>query len=88
MKKHNKFKNSKKITKTNEILLEATLQFLTDYAPIRLSRNLRKLLLDYVSQNRNYLPLDFDLLLNDFIILFDFLDVLEDQYRNNNIKKL
>jgi len=44
----------------------------------RFSRNLRKLLLDYISQNKDCLPIDFDVCLNDFNILWNFLDLLDD----------
>lgn len=42
----------------------------------RLSKNLRKILLDYIGQNKDWLPVDFDLQLNDLNLLFDLLDAL------------
>lgn len=42
----------------------------------RLSTNLRRILLQYISDNKDYLPVDFDIQLNDINILLDFLDNL------------
>ena len=78
MKKLNDSKKNKKVTKTNEVILDAALEFISDSSPTRFSRNLRKLLLDYISQNKDCLPIDFDVCLNDFNILWNFLDILDD----------
>ena len=43
----------------------------------RLSNSLRIVLLEYVAQNKDCLPLDFDLQLNDWNMLFDFLAVIK-----------
>lgn len=40
----------------------------------RLSGSLRTILLDYISQNKNYLPVDLDLQLNEWNMLFKLLD--------------
>src|SRR5665647_155456 len=81
MKKLNNQKQMKRLEKTNDVILDAALQFISDSSPTRFSRNLRKLLLDYISQNKDCLPIDFDVCLNDFNILWNFLDILDDLYR-------
>ena len=58
----------------NKVVQNAALQFIEDCTPLRLSRNLRKLLLDYISQNKDCLPVDFDVYLYDLNMLFDFLE--------------
>lgn len=72
-------KNTKP-SNSNKIILEATHTLISGYSGKQFSRSLRKLLLDYIAQNRNYLPLDFDLFLNDINMLLDFLNTLEDQH--------
>lgn len=42
----------------------------------QLSTNLRRILLQYISDNKDYLPVDFDIQLNDINVLLDFLDNL------------
>jgi len=70
-----KNKTTKKFKKNKEVQ-KAALQFIEDCATLRLSRNLRKILLDYISQNKDCLPVDFDVYLYDFNMLFDFLEVI------------
>jgi hypothetical protein len=40
----------------------------------RTSKSLRTIVLDYISTQRNALPIDFDVWLYDFSLLFDILD--------------
>ena len=61
----------------NKILRTAALQFISDINPSRFSRNLRKLLLDYISQNKDCLPVDFNVMLNDLNNLFELLDKID-----------
>lgn len=72
-----KNKHHKNIRKPNKDLQNAVLRFMEDASP-HFSRNLRNLLLDYISQNMGCLPIDFDVCLKDFNNLFAFLDVIED----------
>ncbi len=74
-----KIKHAAKLRKPNKSLQNAALQFIADSSPFRFSRNLRNLLLDYISQNKDCLPVDFDSYLNDFTNLFAFLDKIDDQ---------
>lgn len=48
--------------------------FLSGTDTKRLSTSLRKILLDFIAENKDYLPIDFDLQLADLNMLFDFLD--------------
>ena len=52
------------------------LTFTSNINPQRLSTNLRRIILQYISDNKDYLPVDFDIQLNDINVLFDFLDNL------------
>lgn len=52
------------------------LTFTSNINTQRLSTNLRRILLQYISDNRDYLPVDFDIQLNDINVLLDFLDTL------------
>lgn len=52
------------------------LTFTSNINSQRLSTNLRRILLQYISENKDYLPVDFDIQLNDINILLDFLDNL------------
>lgn len=74
-----KIKQHVKIKNNNIVLQTAALQFIADCTPFRFSRNLRKLLLDYISQNKDYLPVDFDVYLLDFNNLFELLDKIDDE---------
>ena len=40
----------------------------------RLSSTLRRIILDYIGENKDYLPIDFNLQLSDINMLFDFLE--------------
>ena len=74
-------KKGNRTVKTNEsdnVLHTAAMQFIADCTPFRFSRNLRKLLLDYISQNKDYLPVDFDIYLLDFNNLFELLDTIDE----------
>ena len=51
-----KDKHAFKQKESNDGLQTAALQFIADCTPFRFSRNLRKLLLDYISQNKDCLP--------------------------------
>ena len=73
-----KNKHALKLTKDNAVLKIAAMQFVSDCAPFRFSRNLRKLILDYISQNKDYLPVDFDIYLLDFNNLFELLDKIDE----------
>ena len=48
----------------------------------RMSINLRRLLLEYIAHNKNCLPIDFDIELNDFVALFEFFDSLSSLNKN------
>lgn len=52
------------------------LTFTSNINSQRLSTNLRRILLQYISENKDYLPVDFDIQLNDINIILDFLDNL------------
>ena len=73
-----KDKQPSKLKKNNSVLHTAAMQFIADCAPFRFSRNLRKLLLDYMSQNKDCLPVDFDIYLLDFSNLFELLDKIDE----------
>jgi hypothetical protein len=42
----------------------------------RIQKNLRTILLDYIAAYKDTLPLDFDIQLYDFQLLFELLDIL------------
>ena len=73
-----KNKHAPKQKQSNDVLHTAALQFIADCTPFRFSRNLRKLLLDYISQNKDCLPLNFDVYLLDFNNLFELLDTIDE----------
>ena len=75
-----KDKHAFKQKESNDGLQTAALQFIADCTPFRFSRNLRKLLLDYISQNKDCLPIDFDVYLLDFNNLFELLDKIDEVY--------
>ena len=58
-------------------ILQAVDEFNRSCNVVRLSKNLRTLLFDYIAQNKDWLPVDFDKQLNDYNNLFDLLAVLE-----------
>lgn len=66
-----------KHSRVDTLLLNAALQFMENASP-QFSRNLRNLLLDYISQNKDCLPVDFDVYLLDFNNLFALLDTIND----------
>ena len=63
--------------KHQQEILPAVDEFKQSCNIARLSKNLRTLLLDYIAQNKDWLPIDFDVQLNDYNNLFDLLAVLE-----------
>ena len=69
MKKKNKNSLQSKINKDVEILLE-------DMDAKLLSRFLRDMLIDYLLFNKDALPIDFDVSLNQLSVLFKVLDEL------------
>ena len=77
-----KDKHALKLKKDSAVLQAAAMQFVSDCTPFRFSRNLRKLLLDYISQNKDYLPLDFQIYLLDFNNLFELLDRIDEVARH------
>ena len=70
--------NSRKNNHVNHKLISALTVFLDASPPLRLSKHLRRILLDYISREKDYLPLDFDVYLTDLSNLFEFLDVAAD----------
>lgn len=46
----------------------------------RLSASLRAILLDYISQNKDYLPIDLDLQLKEWSMLFELLEEFNKQH--------
>ncbi len=75
-----KSKLSNKHRKPSKVLTQAAFNFIIDTSPVKLSRSLRNILFDYVSQNKNCLPVDFDITMNNFNNLFAFLDAIEDEF--------
>ena len=73
-------KPSKKQTDNaaNSKVLAALLVFIDSTPPLRLSKHLRRILLDYVSSEKDCLPVDFDVYLLDLSNLFEFLDAIAD----------
>ena len=72
-------KQQKQIKKRNKRIEKNAINFFSDITPHKFSRNLRNLLLDYLSQNINCLPVDFDATLNNLNSLFALLDSIEDE---------
>jgi len=60
----------------NPKLISALIVFLNASPPLRLSKHLRRILLDYISREKDCLPIDFDVYLSDLSNLFEFLDTL------------
>ena len=73
-----KNKHAPKQKQSNDVVQTAAMQFVSDCTSFRFSRNLRKLLLDYISQNKDCLPLNFDVYLLDFNNLFELLDTIDE----------
>ena len=75
-----------KLGKTSQTLLNENLQnaiarFYDESVPARVSRNLRRIFFDYLAHEKDALPVDFDLYLNDLANLFELLDALQDDSR-------
>ena len=68
--------NSHKNNLVNPKLISALTVFLDASPPLRLSKHLRRILLDYISREKDCLPIDFDVYLSDLSNLFEFLDAL------------
>jgi len=69
-----------KMAKTNnnsKQILAAVFEFNESCNVIRLKKTLRNMLLDYIAQNKDCLPLDFDRQLYDLGSLFNLLDIIE-----------
>ena len=65
--------NSHKNNDVNPKLITALTVFLD---ALRLSKHLRRILLDYISREKDCLPIDFDVYLSDLSNLFEFLDAI------------
>lgn len=70
-----KDKKSKGENYLSEKMQDKMRYFLQDHSPERVSRNLRKVLIDYLRSQQAGLPLEWDEILNDLESLFDLLDV-------------
>lgn len=70
--------NSHKYNRMNPKLISALTVFIDASPPLRLSKHLRRILLDYISREKDCLPIDFDVYLSDLSTLFDFLDALSE----------
>lgn len=77
MKKSNHYIKQRKLSKT---LLKIAMELVTDSPSSILSRSFRNILFDYISQNKDCLPLNFDSTINDLNKLFAFLDAIEDEF--------
>lgn len=75
-----KSKLSNKHRKPSKVLTQAAFNFMADSSALMFSRSLRNILFDYISQNKDCLPVDFDITMNDFNNLFAFLDAIEDEF--------
>ena len=62
----------------NPKLIAALVVFIDATPPLRLSKHLHRILLDYIAREKDCLPIDFDVYLSDFSSLFEFLDALID----------
>ena len=73
-------KSSKKQTDNavDPKVISALLGFIDSTPPIRLSKHLRRILLDYIAREKDCLPIDFDIYLIDLFSLFEFLDAILD----------
>ena len=58
--------------------ISALIIFIDTTPPLRISKHLRRILLDYIAREKDCLPVDFDVYLSDFANLFEFLDALND----------
>lgn len=63
-----------KLSKKHKLLL---LSFIEGTNISVLSSSLRTILLDYIAQNKDFLPIDFDVQLKEWSLLFEFLDSLK-----------
>ena len=54
---------------------------LSNYNLTRLNKSLRTILLDYIAAYKDTLPLDFDVHLYDFQLLFELLDALTEEQK-------
>jgi hypothetical protein len=69
---------SERIVREN--LQSAVARFYDAVEPVRASRNLRRIFFGYLLQERDALPVDFELYINDLANLFELLDAFEDNY--------
>ncbi|HSU26789.1 MAG TPA: hypothetical protein VLJ68_00285 [Chitinophagaceae bacterium] len=80
-------------SKRNKVLTEKFFQFIDHHPPVRVSRHLRNILLDYIShQVETGLPLDFHVYLWELYDLFELLDMAADEqsktiHKNNALQK-
>ena len=74
-----KSKPHSKHRKPSKALIKTAIEFITDSCPLMLSRSLRNIFFDYISQNKDCLPVDFDITINSFNSLFALLDAIEDE---------
>jgi len=58
----------------NPKVIAALLDLIDATPPLRLNKHLRRILLDYISREKDCLPIDFDIYLFDLSNLFEFLD--------------
>ena len=66
--------------KQNRELIRAVKDLMQSSPPIRLNKNLRRILLDYITSQSNALPLDFHVIINDISNLFSFLDFIDEYH--------
>lgn len=57
-------------------LIEAVTLFIEFAPPARVSKHLRRILLDYISREKDCLPIEFEVYLADMSLLFDLLDTM------------
>jgi hypothetical protein len=70
--------NSHKNNHVNPKLISALTVFIDASPPLRLSKHLRRILLDYISREKDCLPIDFEVYLSDLSNLFEFLDAVHE----------
>jgi len=66
---------SQEIPALSEKLVKAFHHFILYAPPERLNRNLRTLLIEYIGDNYEFLPPDFNRWIDDMSLLFDLLDI-------------
>lgn len=73
--------NDSTTNKPSEELIDALISFLTQHDPTIISRNLRRIFLDYLIHQADTLPLDFKDMVAGLYDLFELLDTAVDQTR-------